>query len=152
MNITFNMEMDDSVLAFAYLMRTRMILACSAEQRYKEFGLSIEQHAILLTLYNKTTPVYPKNIAKMLFRKPCTISNQLKNLLRKNLIILKVDADNRSRTEVWISETGQKIMKEISDLDLYREFFSNLSKQELNQLNNFLLRIFENNIGRLKQA
>ena len=64
-------------LAYMCIMRTRMVLYKLEDKKLQYFDSSLEQYMILTYLYNRQTPIFPSEIAKSFFRRPCTVTSHL---------------------------------------------------------------------------
>lgn len=140
-----NIVSDKARDAYLSLMRTRLVLYNLKESKMKDYNITPEQAAIIAFVCEQKNPVNPSQVANYLFRKPNTISTHLNSLLKKGFITLRGDEINRTKVQIFLTDKGKKICIDSVSDDFYKQAFSVLSEKELEQLINYLDKVFKYN-------
>ena len=117
---------------------TKNILSDKFQEITKPFDLSAEQYNVLRILRGqKGNPANMGIIQERMICKSSNTTRLIDKLLLKELVTRKECPDNRRKIEVLITTKGLEILAALEPLiDAHEnQFASNLSEQELNQLN-----------------
>ncbi|MGD8779757.1 MAG: MarR family transcriptional regulator [Ignavibacteria bacterium] len=109
----------------------------------KEYDLTVPQYNVLRILRGQ----YPKTatinlIKERMLDKMSDASRLVERLKQKGLLERTTCEKDRRRADIIITEKGLKKLEELDSLDgELKYFFNDVSKQELEQINNFLDKI-----------
>lgn len=106
----------------------------------KKHNITIQQYNILRILRGQyPNPATIKLIKERMLDKMSDASRIVEKLRLKGLIDRKVCSDDRRNVDVFINKSGLKLLSEIDEKnDEIESIMSNLSEDELIQLNNLL--------------
>ncbi|MEM6516745.1 MAG: MarR family transcriptional regulator [Bacteroidota bacterium] len=110
----------------------------------KPFGLSLEQFNVLRILRGqKGNPLNLQDVQERMVSKMSNVTRLIDKLILKKLVKRKQCSENRRKIELSITEDGLKQLKIIDPkIDAAeKKVVSNLTKEELKQLNKLLTKI-----------
>lgn len=123
------------------IMYTQNMLIDSLSKLLKHYDLSFEQFNLLRIVRDQEgKSVNMFVIQERMIAKTSNTTRLVDKLLLKELVIRKVCDENRRKIEIFITEKGEKLLKEIDPETeaCEAEFANNLKQNELENLN-FLL-------------
>ena len=106
----------------------------------KPYALSTQQYNVLRILRGARPEALTVNaICERMIDKMSNVSRLVDKLILKDLVIRKVNFNDRRQMDIEITKKGLNILKEIDEKDpLLFDNFSNLSIEEARDLNNLL--------------
>ncbi|CAI83483.1 transcriptional regulator, MarR family [Dehalococcoides mccartyi CBDB1] len=139
---------ENGYAIWSTLMQARVAAYHVRRKDLLEYGVSPEQAGILERLYHsKDKTMTPTRIAELYFRQPNTITAILRNMEKKGLVELTKNLERKNMIRVSITKKGMQLRETIStNLTETRKIFDVLSDEELDQLENMLLRIRDKSI------
>lgn len=139
----------DGYKIWSILMQARVAAYHVRRKDLMEYGVSPEQAGILERLYHtQDKTMTPTRIAEIYLRQPNTITAILRGMERKGLVVLSKDLERKNMIRVTITEKGNQLRETINaNLTETRKIFDVISDEELEQLENILLRIRDNSIA-----
>jgi DNA-binding MarR family transcriptional regulator len=111
------------------------------EKFFKEHNLTPQQFNILRILRGQyPNPSTMKLLRERMIDKMSDTSRLVDNLFKKDFVIRNVCPGDRRQSDVFISEKGLSVLKEIDNLipDFEKKHLSTLSNEEMHQLNELL--------------
>ncbi|ACZ62365.1 MarR family winged helix-turn-helix transcriptional regulator [Dehalococcoides mccartyi] len=138
----------DGYKIWSILMQARTAAYHVRRKDLMEYGVSPEQAGILERLYHtKDKTMTPTRIAEIFLRQPNTITAILRGMERKGLVELSKDLERKNMIRVTITGKGTQLREIINtNLAETRKIFDVLSDEELELLENMLLRIRDKSI------
>lgn len=133
--------MDDAKKAILNIMYTQIVLNDKFVEILKPYDLSGEQYNVLRILRGqKGNPANMCIIQERMLAKSSNTTRLIDKLLLKEFVTREVCPENRRKIEVLITQKGLDVLAELDPkVDEHEQAFaSNLSPQELQQLNNLL--------------
>lgn len=130
------------------IMYTQNIISDKFNEVLKPYDISGEQFNVLRILRGqKGSPANMFLIQERMLAKTSNTTRLVDKLLLKELVTRDVCQGNRRKMEVMITEKGLNLLAEIDPkVDLHEEAFaSNLTSEELEQLNYLLQKFRKNN-------
>ncbi len=134
-------EMESSKKAVLNIIFTQNVINDSFNEILKPFDLSGEQFNVLRILRGqKGCPANMCLIQERMIAKTSNTTRLVDKLLLKQLVTREVCPENRRKIEVLITQKGLSVLSELDPKVKEHEekFAKNLSKSELEQLNNLL--------------
>lgn len=112
---------------------------------FKEFQVHPGQ-AFLLNILDKENGMSQKELAEHIGVKPPSITVMLKKLEQEKYIEKKQDEKDQRVTRIYITESGRKLAKKVTDAlqDMEKQAFSNMTELEVALLRRLLLQMKEN--------
>ncbi len=123
------------------LMYTQNVISDKFNEILKPFELSTEQFNVLRILRGqKGKPANMCVIQERMIAKTSNTTRLVDKLLLKELVTREVCPENRRKMEIEITDKGLDLLKELDPLVVIHEdrFAQNLTKEELENLNNLL--------------
>ncbi len=105
----------------------------------KPYGLSSQQYNVLRILRGAKEALTVNAICDRMIDKMSNVSRLVDKLILKDLVVRKVNFNDRRQMDIEITTKGLELLKEIDEKDdLLFNKFSNLSLQEAKKLNELL--------------
>ena len=127
---------QNSLTTWAQLRNTWFAMNKVVEMRLNEIGLTHEAISILWVCRDYPGPLYPAEIARLVFRTPHTVTALLKRLEKEGLITKIPKEPGHPITEVQLTEKGREVSEPgIAILkDVIAEIMAALSDEEMEKL------------------
>jgi DNA-binding MarR family transcriptional regulator len=109
-------------------------------RQLKPFDITLQQYNILRILRGQhPNPATVKLIKERMLDKMSDVSRLVEKLRIKELVNRNICLHDRRNVDVYITEKGLGLLKELDPKEKeMEEFMSNLSKNEIEQLNTYL--------------
>lgn len=133
--------MDDAKKAILNIMYTQIVITDKFVELLKPYDLSGEQYNVLRILRGqKGNPANMCIIQERMLAKSSNTTRLIDKLLLKEFVTREVCPENRRKIEVLITPKGLNVLAELDPKvdDHEHAFASNLTQEELQQLNNLL--------------
>ena len=106
----------------------------------KPYGLTSQQYNVLRILRGQTPSAITVNaISDRMIDKMSNVSRLVDKLTAKNLVVRRVNLEDRRQVDIQITEAGLDLLSQVDEEQkLMKEEFNNLTEAEAKQLN-FLL-------------
>jgi DNA-binding MarR family transcriptional regulator len=133
--------MDDAKKVILNIMYTQNVISDKFSDILKPYDLSGEQYNVLRILRGqKGNPANMFVIQERMIAKNSNTTRLIDKLLLKDFVTREVCPDNRRKIEVQITQKGLEALSELDPKVKEQDqiFASNLSKEELTQLNTLL--------------
>jgi DNA-binding MarR family transcriptional regulator len=132
---------DDAKKVILNLKYTQNVIADKFNELLKPHDLSSEQYNVLRILRGQKG--FPANmclIQERMITKNSNTTRLIDKLLLKELVTREICPENRRKIEVQITKKGNDLLEELDPKVVAheKEFSSNLSPKEIEQLNNLL--------------
>ncbi|OFI48884.1 hypothetical protein BG261_05730 [Floricoccus tropicus] len=111
-------------------------------ERFKKLHLNSQQSRCINFIHEHPGAIQ-KDIAKYIGKSDATVTNILKPLEKKELIIRETKKDNERQKNLYLTESGNKLAVEIGEIfeGMITLIEKDFSKNELKALSSFLDRI-----------
>jgi DNA-binding MarR family transcriptional regulator len=132
---------DDAKKVILNLKYTQNVIADKFNELLKPHDLSSEQYNVLRILRGqKGCPANMHLIQERMITKNSNTTRLIDKLLLKELVTREICPENRRKIEVQITKKGNDLLEELDPKVVAheKEFSSNLSPKEIEQLNNLL--------------
>jgi DNA-binding MarR family transcriptional regulator len=129
--------------------RTNHIVAKLRQRELREYGITMNEAVVLLTVIRLKKLATPANISRQLFWEPHTVSEQLKSMETKGLVRRVRDLERRNLIRVEATEKGLEAYRQSARWKSTRKTMSVLTKEEQLQLWALLAKIRERAIRQL---
>jgi len=139
--IKSNVAMEDAKKVVLNIMVTQNVIAEKFNEVLKPYDLSGEQYNVLRILRGqKGKAANMCVIQERMIAKNSNTTRLIDKLLLKDLVTREVCPENRRKIEVFITEKGLQLLKELDPKVLENEkiFATNLTEKELIELNTLL--------------
>lgn len=139
--IKSTVTMDDAKKVILNIMYTQNVISDKFSDILKPYDLSGEQYNVLRILRGqKGNPANMCVIQERMIAKNSNTTRLIDKLLLKDFVTREVCPDNRRKIEVKITQKGLETLSELDPKVKEQDqiFASNLSKEELTQLNTLL--------------
>lgn len=139
--IKSTVTIDDAKKVILNILYTQNIIADKFNEVLKPYDLSSEQYNVLRILRGqKGNPSNMCLIQERMVAKNSNTTRLIDKLLLKDLVTREVCPENRRKIEVLITPKGLNLLTELDPkvLEHEKKFASNLSENELIQLNHLL--------------
>jgi DNA-binding MarR family transcriptional regulator len=123
------------------LARTDHVIAKARQKELRQYGLTMSDAIVLLTVLRLKEQATPANISRQLFWEPHTISVQLRSMEKKGLILRARDLGRRNLIRVEVTDKGKEAYRESARWKSTRKIMSSLSETEKIQMWDFLARM-----------
>ena len=136
----------ESVILFQ-IDKTSKVSKMYSQREFDRLGLGITvEQWILLKIIEESNELSQKELATKSLRDPASITRTIDILEKKSLVMRNDIPNNRRRYNLVLSKEGHAFVKKNMKLvKAHRERSTKgFSKEELNQLSDFLIRIQEN--------
>ncbi len=133
------MELSKKVMLNIHF--TRNTISDKFSEILRPYAISVEQFNVLRILRGQKGKTVNMNlIQERMLTKNSNTTRLIDKLLTKDMVTRKVCPDNRRKMEITITDKGLKSLEEldIKVIEHDNSFTKNLSKEELNQLNDLL--------------
>ncbi|RXR23411.1 MULTISPECIES: MarR family winged helix-turn-helix transcriptional regulator [Flavobacterium] len=135
--IKSNVSLDDAKRVILNLMYTQNVVAEKFYETLKPFELSGEQYNVLRILRGqKGNPANMCVIQERMITKNSNTTRLIDKLLLKGLVTRNVCPENRRKMEIFITEKGLDLLKELDPIVVEHEqlFTQNLTSEEIQNL------------------
>ena len=135
--IKSNVSLDDAKRVILNLMYTQNVVAEKFYETLKPFELSGEQYNVLRILRGqKGNPANMCVIQERMITKNSNTTRLIDKLLLKGLVTRNVCPENRRKMEIFITEKGLDLLKELDPIVVKHEqlFTQNLTSEEIQNL------------------
>ena len=130
--------------------RTNHIVAKLRQKELRQYGITMNEAVVLLTVLRLDKQATPAKISRQLFWEPHTVSEQLKSMETKGLIKRIRDLERQNLIRVEMTEKGYKAYQQSARWKSTRDIMTVLTKEEQLQLWAYLARIREKAMQRLE--
>jgi DNA-binding MarR family transcriptional regulator len=137
MNMSVRFGFDNPQLKAWLLLHQAYNLVSKCENRvFDKYGLSAEQHAVLMAIKYVKKPVTPTDIARWLDRNPNGISLIVNRMAEAGLVRATRDLRDRRSVRLTITRQGKEIMEQatIAGWKLTQEMLSGMKGEDLHTL------------------
>ena len=128
--------------AWTILDRTRFVVARLRELELAQFGLTIEQSAILKMLYSAGGSISTKWLEEITMRQHHSISTLINRMMVMKLVT-KVRHKGEKRYTIAITREGEELLKTLTNISIEMTF-SSLEVEEKEKLKVYLRRVEDN--------
>lgn len=127
------------------LMANHLMLQKHFFHRIKELKLTLGQPKVLDYL-QQNNGAMQKDIAKGCHIEPASLSTILNGMEKHGLITRNIDKQNRRNINIFMTEKGKEICKQIEQefIAIEKKAFYNFSEKEVNQLTEYMIRLHNN--------
>lgn len=135
--IKSNVSLDNAKRVILNLMYTQNVVAEKFYETLKPFELSGEQYNVLRILRGqKGNPANMCVIQERMITKNSNTTRLIDKLLLKGLVTRNVCPENRRKMEIFITEKGLDLLKELDPIVVEHEqlFTQNLTSEEIQNL------------------
>jgi MarR family transcriptional regulator, organic hydroperoxide resistance regulator len=123
------------------LTRARNLVFRARELELQRYGLTPEQALILNVVHNSLEKLTPAEMARLIFRKPHTVSAMLDRMEEKGLIKKTMDPNRKNMVRIVLTEKGHKAYEITTKRGPIHRILGSLSQVERDQLNRNLEKI-----------
>ena len=123
---------------------THRLIFNASKKQLDKMRLSHETVAILSAIYVLGDNVMPIELARALSRKPQTITEIIKKLEEKKLVLKKQDDTKKNWFRISLTDKGYAAFSKASDIALYHKVFKTLSTDNRKVFVECLTEILEN--------
>lgn len=128
--------------AWTILDRTRFVVARLRELELAQFGLTIEQSAILKMLHSAGGSISTKWLEEITMRQHHSISTLINRMMAMKLVT-KVRHKGEKRYTIAITKEGEELLRTLSNISVEMTF-SSLEVEEKEKLKVYLRRVEDN--------
>jgi DNA-binding MarR family transcriptional regulator len=120
-------------------------LRVRAHASMEKIGLYRGQHFALRALWQQEGITHSE-LAEWLNVRPATVTNMVKRMEKAGLVERRRDAEDERVSRVYLTEAGRDVQDAVEGVwrKLEEQTFAGFSPEELDQFNQFLLRIQDN--------
>jgi len=139
--VTDTLLSDSAYRLWVLLSQVDNTIFKAREKELRQIGISPEQAAalfIIQVLDNKGTPA---EISRWLLRRPHTVSGLLSRMEKKGLLRKTKDLKRGNLVRVSLTEKGQQVYNQSSQLKSVHDIMSSLSEERRQQLISYLLEL-----------
>jgi len=135
MPVNFGLE-NLSHRVWLLLHQTYNVVLKSEDQVFSKYGLTTEQHAVLLAIKYIDDPVMPTKVARWLERNPNSVSMIVDRMVKVGLVRRIRDLPDRRSVRLVISSKGKEILDPatVAGWELVQKILSRLSEEEMRSL------------------
>jgi DNA-binding MarR family transcriptional regulator len=126
---------------FSYIHR---IINTTSVKQLRKYNLSNETSIVLLVIFRMGGSARPIEIARVLRRKPQTITSNISRLVKHSLVIKTTDESRRNTFKVSLTKKGMDAVHRAANLDVFHRIMSPLSGDKHRQLREILHDLEEN--------
>jgi len=142
------MPQDEQYNTYSFLLnRTARRVKQYAQKRFKdfEFGITVDQWTVLKALY-ESPDMNQSELAKITFKDTPTLTRILDLLADKAMVERAMDAKDRRRFQVLLTEQGRLKVEEMKPkvAEIRKKAWENLSNQDFEHFKNVLETIYKN--------
>jgi DNA-binding MarR family transcriptional regulator len=108
----------------------------SENKVFSQYGISAEQHAVLMAIKHIKPPVTPTDVAKWLDRNPNGISIILYRMAKSGFVREERDLQDRRSVRLVITEKGKEILDRatVAGWELTQEVLSSMNEEDVRTL------------------
>jgi DNA-binding MarR family transcriptional regulator len=106
--MTYFTDEDKDYNLWILLTRARNLVFRARELELQRYGLTPEQAIILHIIYHSKDKLTPAEVARLIFRRPHTVSAMLDRMEEKNLIIKTTDPNRKNMIRIEITARGNE--------------------------------------------
>jgi len=139
--VRVHLTFDDGL--WQIMARTNHIVAKLRQKELRQYGITMNEAVVLLTVMRLKRLATPANISRQLFWEPHTVSEQLKSMETKGLIRRVRDLERHNLIRVEATENGLEAYRQSARWKPTRKAMSVLTKEEKLQLWALLAKIRE---------
>ena len=129
---------DKDYQLWVLLLQTRDMVFTLRREELKHYGISPEEAGVLFIIQSLGENVTPTHIARWLFRKHHTVLGILSRMEKKQLIRRTKDLKRKNVVMVSLTERGQQIFYQSTEIDCIHQIMSSLSQTERQLMRSFL--------------
>jgi len=98
-----------------YIQKCAHLITVIANERLDKIGLTLAQMRLLRCLWNEDG-LMQKEIQQHLLIKPSSVNGLVEQLLKKELVLKKIDEQDARRARIYLTETGANLQSSCEDL------------------------------------
>lgn len=127
------------------LMANHIMLQKHFFKNIKELKLTLGQPKVLDYL-QQNNGAMQKDIAQGCHIEPASLSTILNGMEKSGLITRNMDKQNRRNINIFMTEKGKEICKQIDKqfIKIEKKAFQNFSEKEVEQLTEYMIKIYNN--------
>ncbi len=128
----------------------KVILKCE-DKVFAKYGISTEQHSVLIAIKYIEEPVTPTEVGKWLDRNTNSVSLIIDRMVKAGLVRRERNLRDRRSVQLVITESGKEILDHatVAGWVLVKEMLSQLSEEEMNTLIRLLKTVREKAVEHL---
>ena len=132
MSIRFGFE-NPQLEAWLLLHQAHNLVSKCENMVFSQYGLSAEQHAVLLAIRHIKGPATPKDIARWLDRNPNGISVIINRMAKAGIVRATRDMRDRRSVRLVITRQGKEILDRatVAGWKLTQDILSSLKEEDL---------------------
>jgi len=135
---------DENFKLWILLSRARNLVFRARELELQRYGITPEQAIILYLISNAEEDLSPAELARLIFRRPHTISAMLDRMEEKGLIVKTTDKHRKNMIRIGITSRGREAYVQTTKRGPIHRIMGSVDKVDADQLN----RILENIISK----
>lgn len=139
--MTNHVSEDQDYRLWALLSQTRDAVHNVRQRRLRAYGVSLEQAAVLSIVDMHGGKATPAQISRWLLRKHHSVLGILERMQKGGLLERSSELNNKNRVQVMLTEKGQQILHQASDVQELRNTMACLSDEDRQQLVSSLTRL-----------
>ncbi|MBN1191942.1 MAG: MarR family transcriptional regulator [Dehalococcoidales bacterium] len=120
------------------LTRARNLVFRARELELQRYGITPEQAIILHIIHNSKEKLTPAEVARLIFRRPHTVSAMLDRMEEKNLIRKTTDPNRKNMIRIEITEKGNQAYRLTTKRGPIHRIIGHLENNEREHLNQAL--------------
>lgn len=137
-NISIFTAGDRDYDLYILLANTRDLIVRAREKELRQYNVTPEQAAILFAIHTIGDKATPAKIARMVMRKPHTISVNLSRMGKAGLIKKTNDLDKKNMVRVRLTEKGRQVYSQTTNRISIYNIMSSLSEKQRQELRSTL--------------
>jgi MarR family transcriptional regulator, organic hydroperoxide resistance regulator len=136
--MTYFQQEDKDYNLWILLTRARNLVFRARELELQRYGLTPEQAIILHIIHNSPEKLTPAEVARLIFRRPHTVSAMLDRMEEKGMIKKTTDPNRKNMIRIEITDKGNESYRLTTKRGPIHRIMGNLEKTERDQLNQAL--------------
>jgi DNA-binding MarR family transcriptional regulator len=142
-------EGDEDYDLWILLTRARNLVFRARELELLRYGLTPEQALILCIIHNSEEKLTPARIARLILRKPHTMSAMIERMEEKGLLVKNTDPKRKNMIRIGITEKGKQAYEITSKRGPIHRIMGALSENERDDLRKTLGTIINKSVDEL---
>jgi MarR family transcriptional regulator, organic hydroperoxide resistance regulator len=136
--MTYFSQEDKDYNLWILLTRARNLVFRARELELQRYGLTPEQAIILHIIHNSKEKLTPAEVARLIFRRPHTVSAMLDRMEEKEFIVKTTDPNRKNMIRIEITEKGNEAYRLTTKRGPIHRIMGALDKDECDQLSRAL--------------
>jgi MarR family transcriptional regulator, organic hydroperoxide resistance regulator len=136
--MTYFTQEDKDYNLWILLTRARNLVFRARELELQRYGLTPEQAIILHIIHNSKEKLTPAEVARLIFRRPHTVSAMLDRMEEKSLINKATDPNRKNMIRIEITEKGDEAYRLTTKRGPIHRIMGTLENEERDRLSHTL--------------